>query len=738
MARRSKQRPAPSRSTPPGVEERDTPVPARRAWDEKGFWWKAALLIALGWAVFQPALHGTWLWDDDVEVSDNPLLRSGGGLWHLWTAAPLSDYWPLTWTTLWVEWHLWTDHPLGYHAVTLALHLASGLLLWRLLDRLGLRWGWLGGILFVVHPLAVESVAWISEIKNTLSLPFFLLSCLAWLDAEEGRRGGYLRSVLFYLAAMLSKTSTVMLPAVLLLYGWWKRGRIAPRELKRMIPYLLVALVLGSVTLYLQSVPTVNEDGKVILGTSLPLLGAEEAVLFYLGKFVVPLRLLPIYPPWQNDQPPFLAGVIALAGLLLLVGLWTQRQAWGRHVLFGFGFFLLNLLPVLGLLKMTYMNVSWVADHLVYLPMVGLIGLATAALETLAGRLWPRARWIAVAGAGTLVVVLAWQSRGDARRFADSRALWTYGVAGNPGSYVAHNSLGIALKKAGLLPAAMEQYREAMQIDDGSPEAHYNMGTALLLMNRIPEAVRELEISERADPGYADTHDSLGSALVREGRLAEAEEQCDAYLRLRPGDVRMLGNRGYVEFQQDQFESALADFNRSLALDPGLPVAYFYRAAIRQIQGELAPALSDLRRFVELAPRDSSADYARLWIWLVLAQQGHKDDADRELSHDLAAAWNAAPGAWVSENARFLLGQLDEVAYLAAAVSPDKNIDLGQHGEAFYYLGMKQMIAGNPGAAADDFRKCLATRKSDYVEYKLARARLAAHALNPSAGTLSR
>ncbi len=179
----------------------------------------------------------------------------------------LVDYWPLSWTVLWIEWRLWGNHPLGFHLMSLALHLFSGFLIWRLLERLGWREGWLGGLLFIVHPLAVESVAWISEIKNTLSLPFFLLSCHAYLDGEEDKKSrGYLRSVGYYLAAMLSKTSTVMLPLVLLLYSWSKSGKITRQSVIKVVPYLLIAVPLGLVTVYFQNNVIGISQGVISVG----------------------------------------------------------------------------------------------------------------------------------------------------------------------------------------------------------------------------------------------------------------------------------------------------------------------------------------------------------------------------------------------------------------------------------------------------------------------------------------
>jgi protein O-mannosyl-transferase len=333
--------------------------------------------------VYAPALGGDWFgtmtgWS--ATISNCALL---GGLGNIWLTATASDYWPLSWTALWVQWHLWGPFPFGYHVVNLVLHLANGFLVWHLLSRLGLRWAWLGGLLFVIHPLAVESVAWVSELKNTLSLLFFLLSLLAWIDQDNGK-GGYLRSLLYYLAALLSKTSVIMLPVVFLLYGWWKHGRIARRDFRKTIPFFAVALLLGLATLHFQANSTPEGAAIGARGLLARLDGAGVDIFFYLGKFLRPSPLMPIYPRWPLDPPSWPQLVTLPLLILIFLGLWMRRRGWGRHALLGFGFFVLNLLPVLGLVDMTYLTFSWVADHFVYLSIIGLIGVVVAGLEAVA------------------------------------------------------------------------------------------------------------------------------------------------------------------------------------------------------------------------------------------------------------------------------------------------------------------------------------------------------------------
>jgi hypothetical protein len=387
---------------------------------------QAIILVAVGLWIFWPALNGDWIWDDTMLVSQNAELHTGKGLGQIWFAAPATDYWPVTWTLLWIEWHLWGAHTLGYHLSSVILHLTSAFLIRSLFAKLGLRWGWLGALIFVVHPLVVESVAWISEIKNTLSLPFFLLALHAHIDADQDeKKSGNGRAMLFYLLAMLCKSSVIMLPFVLLLYGWWKRGRISRLDLTRTLPFFAIALVLGSVTLYFQASHYPEIDVVRDRGYFARLVGASTAIFFYFGSFLFPVDLLPIYPRW-NLNPPSLARVATLPMLAgTLIALWTQRRTWGRPALLGIGFFLINLLPVIGLTRMTWMNISWVADHLVYLPMIGLIGCVVAVLETMHRRASPAARVYLFTGITAVLIWLAYGSHEYAGKFANLKTLTT-------------------------------------------------------------------------------------------------------------------------------------------------------------------------------------------------------------------------------------------------------------------------------------------------------------------------
>jgi hypothetical protein len=417
----------------------------------------AALIVLAGCLVYWPSIRGGWIWDDAEEVAQNPVLRDSDGLEKIWFAPAGTDYFPLKTTVQWLEWRAWGDDPAGYHAVGIALHLLSAFLFWRLLRRLGLRWAWAGGLLFAVHPLAVESVAWIAELKNTLSLPFLLLAMLAYVEFSDrsdgaiqpgaatrtqgrdgrparplsapgsaGARPYYLLSLVLFLLAMLSKSSVVMFPVVILLYCWWKRGRIGRADLAGAAPFFAVSLGLGFVTVWFQHHRAIVAGHRLAGSLLSRLAGAGLSLGFYLGKCLWPTGLLPIYPRWEIDPVTPLDFAPWLAMAAIFACLWSRRDAWGRHAIFGLGFFAVNLLPVTGLVAMSYLRISRVADHFAYVPLLGILGLAVAGADRLTSADRPLVPdWLMKSGIAAVALALAWQAHGYAEmRGRSGRTPW--------------------------------------------------------------------------------------------------------------------------------------------------------------------------------------------------------------------------------------------------------------------------------------------------------------------------
>lgn len=566
--------------------------------------WRACAMVALGFITFWPALHGGWFmnWDDGSLILKDARLRSLSGLGAIWIPSTGVDYWPLSTTFLWFEWHLFTNQPLGYHLFSLGLHILSGFLIWRLLARLGLRWGWLGGFLFIIHPLSVESVAWLSEIKNTFSLPFFLLSFISYLDFDEkGRESDYWKSLGFYLAAILAKTSVIMLPVVILLYCWWKRDQITLFDLKRTLPYFVIALTLGLVTVFLQNHHALS-DAYAPRSPGTVFLCAGEAIFFYLGHFLCPFDLNLIYPRWTFD-PPTLLQLLTWPVLCAVLGLfWLRRKGWGRHALFGAGFFLITVFPVLGFLNMTYMKISWVADHLVYLPIIGLIGLVVAGIECCYGKIstlgWPL-------GGAFLVAWLAWLSflsYDHASAFVNEQTLWLATLKRNPDCWQAHNNLGLFLRNSGRMYEAIDEYQQALRIDPTSAETHNNLGAVYQFTNQPSAAIEQYEAAVRIKPDYPGMQFNLGQVLLLQGEIPEAIDHLEQAVRLAPDNANAQNNLGYALQSADRSSEAIPHFQQALRLQPNFVTAHLNLGNALIAVNRLSEAADEFETVMQIAP----------------------------------------------------------------------------------------------------------------------------------------
>jgi tetratricopeptide (TPR) repeat protein len=597
-------------------------IPACRAkgWHGNvGVCLKVALLLLAGWFVYSPAMHGSWLWDDQAEISQNPEILDPAGYWKIWVQSANTDFFPLKSTVIWLQWRLWQDHTLGYHLTTVGLHLLSAFLLWRLFRKLGLRLAWFGALLFVVHPIMVGSVAWIAELKNTLSLPPLLLAASAYVDFDERRQWRYLAlSACLFLAAMLCKTSVVMFPVVLLLYGWWKRGRISWGDWKASGVFFAISLGLGLVTIWFQHERAIA--GTVIAsgGFFSRLACAGLAIAFYFGKGIFPVGLLPLYPRWTVDPPSLLQFLPWLGLGLVLYWFWTRRAAWGRHALFGLGFFLVNLAPVLGFIPMSYLRYTWVADHFVYLPLIGLIGLATAGAGRLAASLTGSTRLYAMAGGIVLLGLLAGESRRYAANFQSEETLWSYTLKRNPTAWLAHNNLGSALLNQGQLPEAIAHFDAAVQLKPDYAPAYNNLGIAYYRLGRPAESMEYFRRALGFQSNFAEAHLNLGNTLVQAGRLPEAMEQYRQAIRLTPILAEAHNNLGNALYMADQPTEAIAEFQQAIRIKPDYAEAHENLGSIYARGGSFSEAIAHYQEALQLNP-GKAATHNNLGFALVQA-----------------------------------------------------------------------------------------------------------------------
>jgi tetratricopeptide (TPR) repeat protein len=449
----------------------------------------------------------------------------------------------------------------------------------------------------------------VAELKNTLSLPFFLAALLAYgqaeAAAEAGRspRGPYLLAGAGFLLALLGKGSVVMFPAVLLLRAWWLRGRVTGRDLRWTAPFFALSAVFGALTLRFQLRRALVSWSIPWDGPASRLAVAGRNFLFYLAKGAWPSHLLPLYP--QGRIPSFTAvDLLRWSVLVLLIaGLGSIRTRWSRAALFGLGFFFLNLVPVVGFVPMAYFHLAWAADHFAYLPLLGLAGLAGAGLGCL------RSRPVGAGLAVVLALVLAAAARTHAAFFHDEESLWSRTLEANPHAWLALNNLGDVRMEQGRGAEALALFAQAVAENAAYAEAESNWGLALALAGRPAEAIPHDRNALRLNPALARADVQWGNALLALGRPAEAEDPYRAALRLEPGGAEAEGNLGVALMAQGRLAEALEHDTAAVRLDPSRPAARINLGNALARAGEPAAAVEQYQAALRLGADEAALHY---------------------------------------------------------------------------------------------------------------------------------
>ena len=622
-------------------------------------------LLVLGLLVvvcYLPAmLWGGFVWDDNTCIKTDPV-REVSGLWQIWFSPSDIErekhYWPLVYTTFWLEHKLWGFDPTGYHIVNVLLHLANTLLVWHLMRRLAVPGAWVVAAVFAVHPLHVESVAWVIERKDVLSGMFYLASVLVWLRfVEQSRRGWYVCSLVLYAAGLLSKSIVITLPVALLLWHWWQRGRVTSTDLLRLVPFGVVglAITVGDLLFYWSG-------GDVPIDYSLTerTLIAARALWFYAGKLLWPTNLAVIYPRWDIRVADPLAWGYLVAAVALAVALWHFRHQIGRGPLAGALFFVVTLSPVLGFVDYGYMQYAFVADRFQYLAGIGVMAVVIGAVTYGVSRLsdvWQKgARVVAV----MVIVVLGLLTWRQAGIYQDGETFWHHIIAHNPQARNAHLNLGSALQKQGryaealaatriaveqrpdyfkihvLLGAvlsALDRFEEAeihlrraIALDPQGQGAHLNLGDVLYKQGRYAEALAATRIAVEQDPDFFEAHVNLSAILNALGRFEEAETYLRRAFALNPQDVDSFRELAEALMPQGRYEEAIDLIAQAVALNPASPQIaglHFLMGQAAQDNGQPEVAAEYYMHALEIDPHHAEALH---WLATLRAGQQRYDE----------------------------------------------------------------------------------------------------------------
>lgn len=545
------------------------------------------MLIALiVFIVYIPAINGGFIWDDDAFLTQNPLIRASDGLYRFWFSTEPPDYFPLTSTTLWFEWRLWGENATGYHVVNLLLHILNSILIWFVLKKLKVPGAWLAALIFGIHPINVESVAWITERKNLLPMSFFLLSIIGYLEFDKRKdRMFYIFSLTAFLLALLSKTSVVMLPFVLLGLVWWQHGKVTIKDWVRSVPFFALSLIMGGITVWFQyhnaiGTTIVRDDGFLSR-----LAGAGWALWFYLDKAVIPLNLSFVYPRWDTTRPSLVSFLPLLCLATLMAVFYYHKKTWGKPFLAGIGYVIITLFPVLGFLNIYFMKYSLVADHWQYTSIIGIIALAVGLIAH-KYKNWhePYRRLVLIVAilVGFTLSLLSWKR---AETFAQPETLWRDTLDKNPACWMAHDMLGAYLSEKGQWQETIRHFQKALEIEPDYPKAHSNLANVLYDRGRVEEAFHHFEEALKIDPNDFEIHYNFGTALAEQRRLTEAIQHYQKAVTLKPGFLQAHYNLGALYAQQGNYPEAIRQFSEVLRIDPANRNAHNSLIRLHQLMG---------------------------------------------------------------------------------------------------------------------------------------------------------
>jgi len=661
--------------------------------------WKGALIALATLFSHWQAIGGGFIWDDDAHVTRADL-RSLQGLWDIWfKLGATQQYYPLVHSTFWFEQAFWGDNAALYHITNIVFHILVVFVLVAVLKRLEIPGAWVAGFIFALHPVHVESVAWVTEQKNTISAFFYLLAAFYYLKFDDKRdRQYYGYALLFFIIALLSKTVTATLPAALLVIFWWKRGKLSfKKDVVPLIPWFALGIAGGIFTAWVEKVyigaQGADYQSAVQLTPVTRCLLAGHVILFYLSKLLWPTNLIFIYEHWSISAGNYLDYLYTLGviiGLVLLVryaltgGRRNSYDTFSRAPLAGFLFFAGTLFPVLGFANVYPFMFSYVADHFQYLASLGIIVPIAAFLTISLDKLSAENKGIGAAIGGVCLALLGFLSWNQCSMYSDGETLYRVTIERNPSCWMAHNNLGAIMLGHGRIPEATEQFAEALKIRPNYPDARSNMCSVLLRNGRVQEALVQGLEAVRLRPNSPENLNNLGIALANLGRTTEAINMYQAAVRLRPNYVEVLNNLGNALMQLNRNDEALKCYQTAINYQPNFSDGYANIGLLLLNHGNVNQGVTMYEQAIKLQP--NVARYHQM-LGVGYSSQGKLPDAINQFQEALKLEPNNSELWFYLGNAFVAAGKLAEaeVPYLNSVKINPNNVAAENNLAAVYF-----------------------------------------------------
>jgi tetratricopeptide (TPR) repeat protein len=631
-----------------------------------------AMLLISYW----PSLRGSFIWDDDDYVVNNWTLRSGPGLEAIWLhPTSLPQWYPMVHTTFWVEYHLWPRfgvsslNPLGYKIDNLLLHFASSMLLWIILRRLKIPGAWLAAAVFALHPINVESVAWVTERKNVLSGFFYLAALWAYLirmqndecsvqnenqetasgssssdqtlslnsdpnptpvqidsahhrHKYKGRRWGgwYFVALGLFVLALLSKTVACSLPVGILLICYYRYGRVAARRWVEMLPFFVIGGVLAWFTAHFEATQVGARGPDWDLTFVQRVLIAGHALCFYAWQLFWPTKLSFVYPKWQINTHSVLQWLYVVIAIAALAASWIYRSKIGRGAFVGLAFYVTAIFPALGFINIYPMRYTYVADHYQYLAGMGLIVWFVAGCEWYAEFVDPKddlprlKKWVwhVVSTDVPFVLPLMMLTYTQALGYQSKATLWADTLSKNPDSWMVHLNMGHVYVEQHDGRNAMKEYREAEKLSPDIPDPHYNVGYRLDVNGDYTGALNEFAKAIADDPNYALAYYGRGNVLRKTGKLKEAVEAYQQAIHAQPSYADAWYNMGYTDELLHDTAAAKSAYEHTVAIAPNYPGARENLAKIFISEGNTNAAVEQYELAINADPHNVQCTVALL------------------------------------------------------------------------------------------------------------------------------